>query len=73
MEMETSSIVLLAVSGVVSFALGRFFVHVRDKKRKDEARQAQERAAQALRDQPPEAPSLNKSKRKRQLQKKNGP
>ena len=63
----------MAVSGVVSFGLGRIFVHFRDKKRKDEARRAQERAAQALRDQPPEAPSRNKSKRKRQLQKKNGP
>ena len=73
MEMETSSIVLLTVSGAVSFGLGRIFVHFRDKKRKDEARQVQERAAQALPNQPPEAPSRNKSKRKRQLQKKNGP
>lgn len=60
--------VLLAASGAVSFALGRVFVHFRDKKRKKEHDQAQQRIAQALRDQPPEAESKNKSKRKRQLQ-----
>lgn len=59
---------LLAASGAVSFALGRVFVHFRDKKRKKEHDQAQQRIAQALRDQPPEAESKNKSKRKRQLQ-----
>lgn len=68
MEIETSSMVLLAASGAVSFALGRVFVHFRDKKRKKEHDQAQQRIAQALRDQPPEAESKNKSKRKRQLQ-----
>ena len=68
MEIETSSMVLLAASGAVSFALGRVFVHFRDKKRKKEHDQAQQRIAQALRDQPPEAESKNKSKRKRQIQ-----
>ncbi len=66
--METSSIVLLAVSGAVSFGLGRIFVHFRDKKRKNEQNQARERAAQALRDQPAETGSRNRGKRKRQLQ-----
>lgn len=68
MEIETSSMALLAASGAVSFALGRVFVHFRDKKRKKEHDQAQQWIAQALRDQPPEAESKNKSKRKRQLQ-----
>lgn len=68
MEIETSSMVLLAASGAVSFALGRVFVHFRDKKRKKEHDQAQQRIAQALRDQPPEAESKNKSKRKRKRQ-----
>ena len=63
--METSSIILLVISGAISFGLGRTFVHFRDKKRK---KQAQERAAQALRDRPAEPESKNKSKRKRQLQ-----
>lgn len=66
--METSSIVLLAASCAVSFGLGRIFVHFRDKKRKSEQERAKERAAQALRDQPPEAESRNKGKRRRQLQ-----
>ena len=68
MEMETSSIALLSVSGVVSFGLGRIFVHFRDKKRKSEQERAKERAAQVLRDKPPEPESTNKGKRKRQLQ-----
>ena len=63
--METSSIILLVISGAISFGLGRVFVHFRDKKRK---KQAQERAAQALRDRPVKPESRNKSKRKRQLQ-----
>ncbi|MEP6965284.1 MAG: hypothetical protein ABI845_07330 [Polaromonas sp.] len=58
----------MAVSGAASFALGRVFVHFRDKKRKKEHDKAQQRAVQARRDQPPEADSKNKSKRKRQLQ-----
>lgn len=63
--METSSIILLSVSAAMSFGLGRLFVRFRDKKRK---KRAQELAAKALRDQPPEIESRNKSKRKRQLQ-----
>ena len=66
--METSSIVLLVISGIVSFGAGRVFVHFRDKKRENEKKQVLARVAQALRDQPPETGSRNKSKRKRQLQ-----
>jgi len=66
MEMETSSIVLLAVSCAISFGLGRTFVHFRDKKRKKEQDVVNARAAQALRELPPEPESRNKSKRKRQ-------
>jgi hypothetical protein len=40
-------------------------VHFRDKKRK---KAAEERAAQMLRNRPAEPESLNKAKRKRQLQ-----
>lgn len=61
--METSSIILLAVSCAISFGLGRTFVHFRDKKRK---KQAEEHAAQALRDRPVEVESKNKGKRRRQ-------
>ena len=64
--METSSIVLLVASSAVSFGLGRVFMHARKKKRAEQLLQAQQRAAQALREQPPEAESKNKSKRKRQ-------
>ena len=63
--METESVILLSISAAASFGLGRLFMHFRDKKRK---KQAQERAAQVLRDQPPEIESKNKGKRKRQLQ-----
>ena len=66
MEMETSSIVLLAVSCAISFALGRTFVHFRDKKRQKEQDAVNAKAAQALRDLPPGPESKNKSKRKRQ-------
>ena len=62
--MESSSIILLVVSCLVSFALGRIFIHFRDKKR---ARLAREREAQALRNRPAEKESLNRSKRSRQL------
>lgn len=63
--METSSIVLLAVSAVVSFGIGRTIKRFRDKKR---AKEADLREAQALRDRPLEKESKNRSKRKRQLQ-----
>ncbi len=65
MELETSSIVLLAVSTLASFGIGRTFMHFRKKKQKKEA---QQREARALRDRPVEPESKNKSKRKRQLQ-----
>lgn len=65
MELETSSIVLLVVSSVVSFGLGRAFVHFRNKKRKLEALI---RKQQILHDRPAEPESNNKSKRKRQLE-----
>ena len=63
--METSSIVFLVVGAVISFTIGRAFKHFRDKKLE---KRAQELAAQVLRDQPAEAASQNRSKRKRQLQ-----
>jgi Na+-translocating ferredoxin:NAD+ oxidoreductase RnfG subunit len=63
--METSAVILLVVSASISFALGRTIMHFRNKKKNADA---QKRAAEALRDTPPEAESKNKSKRKRQLQ-----
>ena len=65
MELETSSIVLLTVSTLASFGIGRTFMHFRKKKQKKDA---QAREARALRDRPVEPESKNKSKRKRQLQ-----
>ena len=64
--METSSIILLAVSASISFALGRTIMHFRKKKKNADA---QKIAAKALRDAPPEVESKNKSKRKRQQRK----
>jgi mannitol-specific phosphotransferase system IIBC component len=63
--METSHIILLVVSASVSFAIGRTIMHMRKIKKTAEAKK---RAAQALRDAPPEVESQNKSKRKRQMQ-----
>jgi Na+-translocating ferredoxin:NAD+ oxidoreductase RnfG subunit len=63
--METSNIILLAISSAVSFGVGRTVMHFRRKKRE---KQAQERQEQALRNRLPEVESSNKSKRKRQLQ-----
>jgi biopolymer transport protein ExbB/TolQ len=62
--METTGVILLVVSGVISFAVGRFIVHLRNTKRQ---RKAAERQAQALRDRPVEPAAKNKAKRKRQL------
>jgi hypothetical protein len=62
---DPASIVLLVLTSVISFVLGRFIVTSRAKKRQREAIARQERA---LRDRPPEPESKNKSKRKRQLQ-----
>ena len=64
--METSSIILLAVSASISFALGRTIMHFRNKKKNAEKVQVQQSAAKALRDKPHEAESKNKGKRKRQ-------
>lgn len=61
--METSHIILLAVSASISFALGRTIMHFRKKKKNAEA---QKRALEILRDAPLEGASKNKSKRKRQ-------
>jgi hypothetical protein len=69
--METSSIILLAVTASISFCLGRTVVYFRDKKRKAEKERLEALAAKARRDAPPEAESKNKSKRKRQLSQQN--
>jgi cytochrome c biogenesis protein ResB len=63
--METPGIILLVISGVISFAVGRFIVHMRNIKRQ---RLAAERQAQAQRNRPDEPEAKNKAKRKRQLQ-----
>ena len=65
--MDTISIVFLVASCTVSFALGRTFLHFRNKKRQAHQHQALQRLAQAKRNAPPEAASKNKAKRKRQL------
>ncbi len=64
--METSHIILLAVSASISFALGRTILHFRKKKKNAEQMLIAKRAAQALRDAPPGPEPMNKSKRKRQ-------
>ncbi len=63
--METPGIILLVISGVISFAVGRFIVHLRNIKRQ---RKAADQQAQARRDRPAEPEAKNKAKRKRQLQ-----
>ena len=62
---DPASILLLVLSSVISFTLGRFIVTSRAKKRQ---REEIKRKEKALRDRPPETESRNKSKRKRQLQ-----
>ena len=62
---DPASILLLLVTAVISFTLGRFLVTSHAKKRQREAIERQERA---LRERPPEPEAKNKSKRKRQLQ-----
>jgi len=61
---DPASILLLVLSSAISFALGRFIVTSRAKKRQREAMRLQELARL---NRPPEAESKNKSKRKRQL------
>ena len=63
--METPGVILLVISGVISFAVGRFFVHMRSVKRQ---RKVVELQAQLLRKRPAEPEAKNKAKRKRQLQ-----
>jgi len=62
---DPASILLLVLSSAISFALGRYIVTSRAKKRQREAARLQE---MALRNRLPEAESKNKSKRRRQLQ-----
>ena len=64
--METTQIILLAVSASISFALGRTLMHFRKRKKNAERLLIEKRAAQAQRDTPPGPESMNKSKRKRQ-------
>ena len=64
--METSHIILLAVSASISFALGRTLMHFRKRKKNTERLLIEKRVAQAQRDAPPGPASMNKSKRKRQ-------
>ena len=66
--METKNIILLVVTASISFAIGRLIMHWRKRKKAAQQRVVDERAAQAKRDLPPELPSTNKSKRKRQQQ-----
>ncbi len=63
--METPGVILLVISAAISFAVGRFIVHLRNIKRQ---RKVSEQQAQAQRDRPAEPEAKNKAKRKRQLQ-----
>jgi len=62
-DIEPGAILILVLSCVISFTLGRYLVLSRNKRRQ---KKEMERAELALRNRPPEPPSLNKSKRKRQ-------
>jgi biopolymer transport protein ExbB/TolQ len=62
-DIEPGAILILVLSCVISFTLGRYLVSSRNKRRQ---KKELERAELALRNRPPEPPSLNKSKRKRQ-------
>lgn len=62
-DIEPGAILILVLSCVISFALGRYLVSSRNKRRQ---KAEMERAELTLRNRPPEPPSLNKSKRKRQ-------
>jgi hypothetical protein len=62
-DIEPGAILILVLSCVISFTLGRYLVSSRNKRRQ---KKEMERAELALRSRPPEPPSLNKSKRKRQ-------
>jgi len=67
---DPASILLLVLSSAISFALGRFIVTSRAKKRQREAIRLQELARL---NRPPEVESKNKSKRKRQLRERDNP
>ena len=69
---DNIGLVLLLVSCAISFGLGKTFVYFRNKKRQAIKDQALLMAERLRREQPPERPSTNKSKRKRQLQGKGG-
>ena len=69
---DNIGLALLLVSCAISFGLGKTFVYFRDKKRQAIKDQALLVAERLRREQPPETPSTNKSKRKRQLQGKGG-
>jgi hypothetical protein len=64
-DIEPGAIWVLVLSCVISFTLGRYIVSTRNKRRQ---KAEMERRETALRNRPPEPPSLNKSKRKRQKQ-----
>ncbi len=64
-DIEPGAILVLVLSCVISFTLGRYIVSTRNKRRQ---KAEMERRETALRNRPPEPPSLNKSKRKRQQQ-----
>ncbi len=62
-DIEPGAVLILVLSCVISFTFGRYLVSSRNKRRQNKE---MERAELALRNRPPEPPSLNKSKRKRQ-------
>jgi hypothetical protein len=64
---ENINLVLLVLSCAVSFGLGRLFLHFRNKKRRAAAFESAALAEQARRSLPPEPPSKNRAKRKRQM------
>ena len=70
--MDNTAWVILLISCASSFGLGKTIVYFRDKKRQVAKDKALAEAARLRRDQPPEPPSKNKSKRRRQLQGKDG-
>ena len=64
--METKNIALLVITATISFAIGRVIMHLRKRKKAEQQRSLAEQAQRALKDLPPEPPSTNKGKRKRQ-------
>ncbi len=63
--MEIQNILLLLTTCAISFLVGRAIKNSRQKKRQAEA---EARRLEILRNKPPEPESLNKAKRKRQLE-----